>query len=1045
MKNNREKTDNCKGNWWTLCASMLLIPAYGMAQTADTLHRSVDEVVVQVAYGAAKKSTLTGAVSQIDSRQIDIRPLTSVTGALEGTMPGVQVNNTYGQPGSEPTIRVRGFGTVNGVTDPLYVLDGAVYNGDINDLNPNDIESISVLKDAASCALYGNRASNGVILITTKRGRTPKMSLQLTVNQGSYSRGMKDYKRLNANQFMEVSWQNVRNAKFQALKKSYTDAKTGTLKKGIEEISAEANDYANTQLIASTLKLNIYNKEDNQLFDPNSYGRLATDATILPSYADDLDWYDQALRHGYRQEYNVSGSQATDRSDSYFSLGYLDEQGYVRNADFNRLNGRVAMNFRPRTWIQTGFALQGTHQQADITNGTATNSADNAFRFCRDIAPIYPVHLHNADGSYRQSATGELLYDTGKYTDSEGNLVDTRNQWLDRNVVWENSINKNNTRRNALTGSAYATFRFLDDFSFTVKGDMNWNDQRNRTYDSEQVGNGVGSNGRTQHTTLQNKTYTVQQQLNWSRRFGLHAVSALLGHENYSFHQDYEYILKSNQKEPNSDNLSNFNTINTVNGYTNDYRTESYLGRVRYSYDDKYNVEASFRRDGSSRFAKDNRWGNFSSIGASWVVTREKFMKDASWVDFLKLRADYGQVGNDASASYYSYMSLYYIGQNGEEAALLRTQLGNADLKWETGESFGIGLDARLFNRWNVSVEYFDKRNKDLLFDVYFPLSGGSAETLTPTGSRQENIGSIANRGFEINTDVDIYRNADWTVNLAANATFIKNKVTRLPEGNKEGIIKDLYNVTEGKSLYEFYTYTFEGVDQLTGQSLYKADLEKYHVTAADKSVIGNEEGADISSVATLINGQYYVNNTTYSYKEFQGSALPKVYGSFTPSVRYKDLTLSAMFTYAIGGKVYDAVYQSLMSTAATPQNYHEDILKAWTQAPEGMTADSPDRILRDGIPEINSTNSPYNNANSSRWLTNASYLTLKNLTMTYTLPRQWTRMASMESVRLRLTCENLFTCTKRQGMNPQQSFDGSQANYLVTPRVFTFGIDVKF
>ena len=1015
----------------TLCSSLLLVSTPGMAQQADTIHKSIDEVVVQVAYGAAKKSTLTGAVSQIEAQQIETRPLTSVTGALEGTVAGVQINNTFGQPGSEPDIRIRGFGTVHGSSTPLYVVDGFVYSGNIADLNANDIESVTVLKDAASCALYGNRASNGVILITTKRGKSDKMSFQLTVNQGTYSRGMKDYKRLTPNQFMEVSWQNLRNAYL-----------TGDNKRTLEE----ANAYASKNLISNTLKLNIYNKPDNELFD--SEGHLVADAQILPGYADDLDWYDQAIRHGYRQEYNLSGSQYGAKSDSYFSLGYLSENGYVKHSGFDRLNGRAVMNFRPRTWLHTGFSIQGSHQKADIVDGNATNSATNVFRYCRDIAPIYPVHLHNADGSYRLDDYGDMQYDGGNYKNDEGITTITRNQWNSRHVIWENEKNSDATYRNALMASAYVTARFLNDFTFTVKGDWNWSDQKQKKYENATIGNGSASNGRAIQAENQYKAYNVQQQLNWNHSFGDHNVSVLLGHENYSYSNDYDYILKTGENIPGFGNLSNFNTTASVLGYTNEYRTESYLGRVRYSYADRYNVEASFRRDGSSRFSKNSRWGNFGSIGANWVITNEAFMKNVSWVNSLKLRADYGQVGNDAGANYYSYLMLYDISKNADNAALYLKQVANTDLKWETGESFGIGIDARLFNRWNISIDYFDKRNKDLLFNVNFPASSGGTgyNDAIPVSSQTQNIGTIANRGFEINTDVDIYRDKDWTVNFAANATFLKNEVTKLPEGNEDGIISDYHNIVKGRSLYEFYTYTYMGVDQMTGQSLYKANLEKYCIKDNDNNVIaGNPQGDDLTSKATCINGEYYVNNTTDSYKEFQGSALPKVYGSFTPSVRYKDFTLSAMFTYSIGGKVYDYAYQSLMSTLATPTNYHKDILKSWTSAPEGMTAESPNRILADGIPQINSDFSATNNAASSRWLVNASYLVMKNLTMTYTLPRQWTRMATIESVRLRLTCENLFTCTKRQGMNPQQSFNGVQNNYLVTPRIFTVGIDVKF
>ena len=992
--------------------------------TSDS--KSLDEVVVQVAYGAAKKSTLTGAVTQVDSKQIEVRPVSSVTSALEGTTSGVQINSTYGQPGEEPSIRIRGFGTVNGSATPLYVLDGVPFGGNISDLNSNDIESITVLKDAASCALYGNRASNGVILITTKRGKGEKMAFNLKVNQGTYSRGIKEYKVLNAKEFMETSWLNLRNSRISA-----------------GDDQATANAYASKNLINDELYLNIYNKADDQLFDAN--GKLVSDAQILDGYADDLDWYDNAIRDGYRQEYNFSGSQASAKSDYYFSVGYLNEKGYVTNSDFDRLTGRAAMNFHPKKWLNTGFTISGSHQKSNITNGNSSASYTNAFMFCRDIAPIYPVHLHNADGSYQLDSFGNKQYDSGSYTDENGNPVLTRNQYQDRHVIWENELNENKSFRNTLQSSAYMDLKFLNDFTFTVKGELNVRNNENRTYNSALIGDGKGNNGRTKRTIYRYKNYTFQQQLNWNHTFGNHTVGVLLGHENYSYFYDYTYIYKTNQTFAGQDNLDNFTNLTNGSGYSNRYRTESYLGRIRYDYQEKYNVEASFRRDGSSRFAKESRWGNFGSIGASWVVTKEDFMKPISWVNNLKLRADYGLVGNDAGASYYSYMALYASNQNHNKGAYYLSQLANTKLKWETGASFGIGVDARLFNRWNISAEYFDKRNKDLLFDVYLPLSAGATSSSSAEATITENMGTISNRGFEINTDVDIFKNKDWTVNFSANASFIKNKIVELPEQDKDGIISGIYKIAEGKSRYEFFTYTYVGVDQMTGNSLYKANLENYHVTTADGQTVGNADGNDISKYVTQIGNEYYVNNTSYALKEYHGSAIPKVYGSFSPSVRYKDLSLSMMFTYSIGGKVYDAVYSSLMSTGTSPSNYHKDILKSWSEIPSGMTEDSQDRIWYGGIPQINSSMTSTNNATSSRWLTDASYLVLKNINMSYSLPKAWVNALTLESIRLNLSCENAFTCTKRRGMNPQQSFNGYQYNYLVTPRVFTIGVDVKF
>ena len=987
----------------------------------------LDEVVIEVAYGSAKKSSLTGAISSIDKKQIELRPVSSVTSVLEGTTSGVQINSSYGAPGSSPDIRIRGIGTVNGNTDPLYVVDGMPMGGNISDLNPADIESISVLKDAASCALYGNRASNGVILITTKKGTSSKLSFDLRINQGTYARGIKEYDLVDPFQFMEASWQNMKNSML-------------TSKEGVTP--AEAAEYASKSVIDDYLYLNIFNKPNDQLFTAD--GKMVADAQILPGYAGDLDWYDAAIKNGYRQEYTLSGNSATAKSNYYFSLGYLDEQGYVRNSSFDRFTGRAVMNFKPKKWMSAGLTLSGSHQNYNNTNGSSSDSFTNAFMYCRQISPIYPVHLHNADGSYRLDEFNQKQYDPGSYVDDEDYTISTRNQYVDRHVIWENELNMDKTTRNTLQGIAYADFKFLKDFTFSLKGDLNVRNNENRSYDNAIIGDGKGNNGRAKRVSYTYKNYTFQQQLRWNHLYGNHFIDVLLGHENYSTKYDYTYGYKTTEVFSGKPYLSNFKDITNLEGYSREYKTESYLGRIRYNYKEKYNLEVSFRRDGSSRFHKDNRWGNFGSVGANWIVSDEEFMKDLHWVNSLKLRANYGQVGNDAGAGYYGYMNLYENDQNANKGAFYLNQYEARELKWETGESYGFALESRLFNRWNLSLEYFDKRNKDLIFDVYLPLSAGSNSSGSATASITKNIGTISNKGFEINTDIDLFKSKDWRINFATNATFLKNKVTKLPEQNKDGIIDGIHKVVEGKSRYEFYMYTFEGVDQMTGNSLYKVNLEDYCIKEANGNVLGNPEGSDITEDVVLIGDKYYVNKSTYAQKEFHGSALPTVYGSFSPTVSWKSLTLSALFTYSLGGKVFDGVYGGLMRAGGTPSNMHKDVLNAWDGVPEGMTEDSPNRIDPNGIPQINYELSSDNNVTSSRWLTSADYLILKNLSLNYSLPKTWVKRLDLENIALSLSCENLFTLTARRGMNPQQSFSGYQSNKLVTPRVFSFGVNIK-
>ena len=1001
-------------------------------QLRNDVH-NLDEVVV-VAYGTQKKTSLTGAIQEVKSDEILLRPTSSVASALEGTVTGVQVNSTYGVPGEDPAIRIRGVGTVNGSSSPLYILDGVPYGGNISDLNPQDIESMSVLKDAASAALYGNRASNGVILITTKKGKQGKLNMTADIKLGTYSRGIPEYDRLGANQWMEAQWLNMKNFRMSA-----------------GDDAATAAAYASENLIADRLYLNIYNKADNALF--TSDGKLVSDAKIIGTYGEDLDWYDQAIHNGYREEYNLNANGATEKSDYLFSIGYLNENGYLKTSGFDRISGRAAVNVQPVKWFKSGFNVNATHQTFNSSYGTGDGGYTNPFMYCRNVAPIYPVHLHDVNtGNYLLDEFGNKQYDGGSYVDENGQVVITRNQFQDRHLIWENELNKVNTVRNTMNAIAYADFYLPYNFTFTLKGNLNTRHSETNEYNNAEIGDGKGNSGRGKRTDTRYKNWAFQQQLHWSHEYGVHSVDALIGHENYHYTYNYLYGYKTTQVFAGVNNLNNFTDITNLYDYNDTYRTESYLGRVRYGYDNRYNVEASFRRDGSSRFSKDARWGNFWSVGANWVISNESFMKKYDWVNYLKLRADFGQVGNDSGSGYYGYMALYNSTQNANQGAYWIGQLPNEDLKWETGQSWGVGIDGRLFNRLNFSLEYFDKRNKDLLFDVYNPLSAGATSTSSAESVITKNLGTISNKGVEFSFDADVFKNRDWKINVGGDITLLSNKIITLPEQNKDGIIDGTKKIVEGKSRYEFFVYTWEGINTKNGFSLYKFNDEDYYFTAADGTIYGNQEKAEISgdnlNTLVVIDGVPYSYVTTYAKKEFHGSAIPKAYGGFHFTISWKGLSLYTLFTYQLGGKVMDGNYSSLMSASGTPYSLHKDVLKGWTVE----QATSVDAVDPNGIPQLN--NSPLIpgtaieadlNSTSSRWLTSGNYLILKNLNLSYNLPTNLVRKIDLEGVAVTLACENLFTKTARKGMNPQQNFSGTQSNTFVTPRVFTVGVNVKF
>ena len=1034
----------------------------GMKVLMETDTKAMDEVIV-VAYGTATKASLTGSIQEVKSDAIELRPTSSVTSALEGTVTGVQVNNTYGVPGNDPSIRIRGIGTVNGSSSPLYILDGVPFGGNISDLNPNDIESISVLKDAASAALYGNRASNGVILITSKKGRQGKMNVTFDMKQGTYNKGLPEYERLGAREWMNAQWMSLRNNRMSAMPNESVPA--GMTKEDyLASIPTASAAYADANLITDRLWLNIWDAPANALFKD---GKLLPDVKMLGAYGEDLDWYDQAIGNGHRQEYNVSANGANDKSDYLISLGYLDENGYLKTSGFDRVSARVSANVQPKKWFKTGLNVNATHQNYDNRYGTSDDGYTNPFMYCRNIAPIYPVHLHDVNtGAYLLDAQGNKQYDGGSYINENGEVINTRKQFPDRHLMWENELNDDKTVRNTINGIAYMDFYLPYNFTITLKGNLNVRNTSENSYDSAVIGDGKGNSGRGKRVDYRYKNYAFQQQLHWNHDYGKHSIDALIGHENYSYTYNYLYGYKTTEVFPGINNLNNFTDITRLYDYNDTYKTESYLGRVRYGYDNRYNGEVSFRRDGSSRFSKDARWGNFWSIGANWVISNEAFMQKYDWVNFLKLRADYGEVGNDAGSGYYGYMALYNSTQNANKGAYWIGQLPNEDLMWETGQSWGIGLESRLFDKLNFSVEYFDKRNKDLLFDVYNPLSAGATSTSSAESVITKNLGTISNRGVEISADMDVFKNKDWRINVGANVTFLKNKVVTLPEQNKDGIIDGTKKIVEGKSRYQFFTYTWEGINTANGLSLYKFNDEDYffNVTDAEGNVTsyGNTEGTEITGTnkncVVLIDGTPYSYLTTYGKREFHGSATPNAYGSFHFTVSWKGLTLNTLFTYQLGGKVMDSNYADLMSASETPYSLHSDVLNSWTYEQRSYTLnDAGAEVLvnavdPNGIPQLNNkalvpgTDIAADlNSTSSRWLTSASYLILKNINLTYQLPKKLVKKIDLDGVAVTVACENLFTKTARKGMNPQQNFSGTQSNTFVTPRVFSVGLNVKF
>ena len=1006
----------------------------GMRVRLESSSTNLQDVIV-VAYGTANKESLTGSVAVVGDAAIEDRTVTSVTAALEGNAPGVQVNNSVSYPGSSPSIRIRGFNSVNGSQSPLYVVDGVVYEGDIADINPADVESMSVLKDAASCALYGNRGANGVILVTTKRAKNVgKVDVTLSINQGIYERAIPFYSRLGANDWMEQSLI------------AYTRGKLPAFDSWEDAIASCGKTFVNDML----MRENIYGVANDAVFTPE--GKVV--GNPLPGYTD-LDWWKAIGQTGYRQEYNVNATAATEKFNVFSSFGYLKENGYVKESDFERFNGRLVANYNPVSFFKTGFNLSASYSNSQIAGVDEDNYTKDELNYTTNpfltmmYAPVQPYYAHytladqEADPNH---VAGNIIYDeAGKPVWGTSGLN------KDNNVAWGMRLDSNNITNLAVTGNVYATGVLPYGFEVSLRASMYRRKQNSKKYSNNLVGSQQNVGGLDVESYGEN-SYTFMQQLSWNHDYGLNNIDVFLDHENYEISYDDRFVRMSGQLMDDMPYMSNFETPDVASDGVGKLRTESYLGRVRYNYDQKYFAEASIRRDGTSRFAKDNRWGTFWSVGASWIISKEKFMQNLDWLNYLKLRAAYGSVGNDATASFYASYSTYVMSTYDKVGIAFPYTIPGDNLKWESTKTLDVALEGSLFDdRFNFSIGYYNKQNADLLYNVTKPMSAGATyrgEALKVL----QNIGTMLNWGWELQFGVDIIRNKNLTWNFNVDASFLKNKIVKLPNG--EDIPGQA--LFQGKSLYEHYRYTWAGIDKATGHSLYymapnspdyytydENGVKKYNETLYESRVKAAKE----SGAYFEIDGKGYTDRPEYAGREIQGTSLPTVYGSFGTSLNWKGINFGLLFTYSLGGKTYNSMYQSLMSQSSTGANaLHKDILKAWT-APYGVQNEDgtwQHAIDKNGVPVQDYELNQYNNMGSSQFLMSSSYLTLKNLSISYDFPKKWMNALKLQNINIGFSVDNLFIVTAMKGLNPQYSFSGSQGNYYVPSRVYNFSLSFK-
>jgi len=949
----------------------------------------MDEILV-VAYGTAKKSSFTGSAELIQSDELAKIQTASVAKALEGAAPGIQVTGGTGQPGSSANIRIRGIGSVNASSAPLYVVDGAPFDGSLNSINTNDIESITVLKDATSAALYGARGANGVIIITTKKGTAGQPTLNLKASAGMVTRALPEYDRVTIPQYYELMWEGWVNAL--DLGSTYTR----------EEAIAIASGGTANGIVG---KLGGYNS-----YDVPAGSLIGTDGKLNPSakllYAD--DWNEELAQTGIRQDYNLSISGGTDQSNYFASIAYLDETGMVKWSDFNRITGRVGASSKVNKWLGFDATVSGStsKQNGFLATGSYTT---NPFYFGRMMGPIFPIYQRNDDGSIKLDASGNPIYDMGGGTSVYKWAGHTRPYAPNSNLIVTLPLDERSTALNSISARIGTEITFLKDFKFRVSGNTDMNNYFYTTYQNNKFADAEAVKGRSTKQYNKVVSYTLNEILTWNKMFGLHSLSLLAGHENYLYNSSNVWATRTGFTITSTE-LVAASVAEGSSSSSDQYSLEGYLFQASYNFADKYYFSGSYRYDGSSRFHKDSRWGSFWSVGASWRLNEEDFLASALWIDNLKIKASFGEQGNDNINNYYGWQSLYSFDDrnNGNINGAVHSQLENRDRKWEKNTNINAGIEFGFFNRIRGVFEFFRRESSNLLFSVPLPESTGIS-------SKWANIGTMNNTGFEIQLGVDVVKAGGFLWSIDVNGTSYTNKITKMPtgpDGKPQEIISGTKKLSEGHSIYDFWLRESAGVDPENGDQLYYMD---------EKDADGN------------VTGRTTTNNHNLASYYYVGSSIPKLYGGITNTFSYKGLSLSALLTYQIGGLMYDSNWATLMHTGAFGSHWSSDILDRW-QKP-GDKTDVP--RLQNALARLN--------AASSRYLIGADFLSLRNVTLTYALPASFVRKVDLKDAKVFVTGDNLGMLTRRKGMDPQQSFGGTADFTYVPSRVISVGLNLTF
>lgn len=948
---------------------------------------ALEEVVV-VAYGTQKKEAVVGSVQTVGSSKIEEQQVTSPVRALQGSVAGINMISQGGQPGNNPNFVVRGFSSINANSAPLIILDGTPFNGNINTISQDQIESLTVLKDGASASLYGSRGANGVVIITTKTGKkNSKATVSIRTQYGVSNAAVGLHDRVGPGTYMELLWSAARN-------------------RNIYEFGQSPNEAAQN---ASNSLVGLIGYNPYDIANPVGVdGNLVSEANLNFS----TDWEDVLLRENVpRVNHNLSVQGGSENSSYFFSLDYLNEEGLVIEADFERVSTRFNFDSQLNDWLKVG--VRTSFSRSNSSNPEA--GAVSAVSWIYNVGNVFPIFARDANGDLVFDASGNPFYDLGNGNGGRlGQGVNAnRIPRSGENIMAIIKLGTEERIRTNYIGNAYAEIDFLKNFKFRTNLAYENFLFDSHSFDDDQFGIASGVQGRVSKSRNITTTLNAIQSLNYTNSFGSHNVSVDAIMEAYIEDSD-SFRGSGTGLLPDLEELQTTNIPESISGLRIGRRVNGYLGRLNYNYDNKYFFETSFRRDGSSQFGEDFRWGSFYSVGASWIASKENFLADSDWLDNLKLRASYGELGNNAGIGFFPYQFVF-VGANpgntvispveGNPVAIPPSSLPDPSLQWEKTATTNFGLDFSIFQgALSGTVEYYERESIDLLYSVPAAYSTGATDIFT-------NNGAVRNSGLEVTLNSNIINTEDISWSIGGNASFQKNEITNLPQ---DQFINGSKLWKEGNSLFEFYLREWAGVNPANGDALWYQDIVDTN---------GNVTGRTVTNDYNLA--------TRY---ETGKESLPDIQGGFNTNFRYKNFDLSAVFNYSFGAYLLDTDYSGLIGNfSSNGAPAHPDNLNSWSQ-PGDVT----------DFPRLTTANTTFIQT-SDRWLFKNDYVRLRALTIGYNLSGEALEKTGLKKVRVYFQGDNLITWQSHFGIDPEQSFGGTTASRSPLLRTFTFGTLLQF